>query len=222
MKDIIKKVTYRNWLIWSSFFVLFMFLLLNRQILTHLVNGDVLAIREFLIENLLYAYVFMLVIMIIQNTFTVFPLLLVITINITLFGFINGFLWSWISSLIAATIVFYSVRYLFQERLIEKFKKELIEKVDAKGFSYVFQARIFPLVPTSLVNVLGGLSTVRFWPFLLATTFGNFIYFFVLALIPAGLLSDDINETFIWVILVGAILVYYLIKLIVKKHNSST
>ncbi len=222
MKDIIKKVTYRNWLIWSSFFVLFMFLLLNRQILTYLVNGDVLAIREFLIENLLYAYVFMLVIMIIQNTFTVFPLLLVITINITLFGFINGFLWSWISSLIAATIVFYSVRYLFQERLIEKFKKKLIEKVDANGFSYVFQARIFPLVPTSLVNILAGLSTVRFWPFLLATTIGNFIYFFVLALIPAGLLSDTINETFIWVILVGAILVYYLIKLIVKKRSSST
>ncbi|WP_237740557.1 TVP38/TMEM64 family protein [Paenisporosarcina sp. TG-14] len=195
---------------------------MNRQILTYLVNGDVLAIREFLIENLLYAYVFMLVIMIIQNTFTVFPLLLVITINITLFGFINGFLWSWISSLIAATIVFYSVRYLFQERLIEKFKKKLIEKVDANGFSYVFQARIFPLVPTSLVNILAGLSTVRFWPFLLATTIGNFIYFFVLALIPAGLLSDTINETFIWVILVGAILVYYLIKLIVKKRSSST
>ncbi|WP_243840703.1 TVP38/TMEM64 family protein [Paenisporosarcina antarctica] len=195
---------------------------MNRQILTYLVNGDVLAIREFLIENLLYAYVFMLVIMIIQNTFTVFPLLLVITINITLFGFINGFLWSWISSLIAATIVFYSVRYLFQERLIEKFKKKLIEKVDANGFSYVFQARIFPLVPTSLVNILAGLSTVRFWPFLLATTIGNFIYFFVLALIPAGLLSDNINENFIWVILVGAILVYYLIKLTVKKHNSST
>ena len=222
MKGIIKKVTYKNWLIWSSFFILFMFLLLNRQILTYLVNGDVLAIREFLIENLLYAYVFMLVIMIIQNTFTVFPLLLVITINITLFGFINGFLWSWISSLIAATIVFYSVRYLFQERLIGKFKKELIEKVDANGFSYVFQARIFPLVPTSLVNILAGLSTVRFWPFILATTIGNFIYFFVLALIPAGLLSDNLNETFILVILVGAILVYYLIKLTVKKYNSST
>ena len=221
MKEAINKLTHKNWLVWGGLLLLLIFLVLNRQIITLLVNRDVEAIQDFLDDNLLYAYMFMLVIMILQNSFTVFPLLLVITINITLFGFIDGFLWSWISSVIAAIFVFYAVRYLFQERLIEKFKPELLEQIKANGFAYVFQARIFPLVPTSLVNILAGLSTVRFWPFILATTIGNFIYFFILSLIPAGLVSEEINETLIWVILVSAILLYYLFKLVRKKRKLS-
>ena len=219
MKEALNKFTNKNWLILGGFLLLLVFLIMNRQIITLLVNQDIEATQDFLDDNMLHAVVFMLVIMILQNSFTVFPLLLVISINITLFGFINGFLWSWISSIIAAIAVFYSVRYLFQERLIEKFKPELLKKIDANGFSYVFQARVFPLVPTSLVNILGGLSTVRIWPFILATTIGNFLFFFALALIPAGLLSEELDETLIWVVLIGAILAYYLFKLVRKKRK---
>lgn len=219
MKEAFSNITHKNWLIWGGFLLLLVFLILNRQIITLLVNRDIKATQDFLDDNMLYAVMFMLVIMILQNSFTVFPLILVISINITLFGFINGFLWSWITSIIAAIAVFYCVRYLFQERLIEKLKPELLEKIDANGFAYVFQARIFPLVPTSLVNILAGLSTVKIWPFVLATTIGNFLYFFALALIPAGLLSEEIDETLIWVVLVGAILMYYLFKLVRKKRN---
>ncbi|WP_075620262.1 TVP38/TMEM64 family protein [Paenisporosarcina indica] len=215
------RVTHKKWLVWSGLFLLLIFLVLNRQIILLLVNQDVVAIRDFLDNNLIYAYLFLLIIMTIQNSFTVFPLLLVISINISLFGFVSGFLWSWISSVIAAAIVFYGVRYLFQEMLIEKFRPELLEKIDANGFAYVFQGRIFPLVPTSMVNILAGLSTVRFWPFFLGTTFGNFIYFFFLSLIPAGLLSDQLNETVIWIILISGILIYYLIKLVRKKRKPS-
>lgn len=219
MKEAFSNITHKNWLIWGGFLLLLIFLIMNRQIITLLVNQDIEATQEFLDDNMLYAVLFMLVIMILQNSFTVFPLLLVISINITLFGFINGFIFSWISSLIAAIAVFYGVRNLFQERLIEKFKPELLKKIDANGFSYVFQARVFPLVPTSLVNILSGLSTVRFWPFILATIIGNFIYFFALSLIPAGLLSEQVNETLIWVVLIGAILAYYLFKLVRKKRK---
>ena len=219
MKEALNKFTNKNWLILGGFLLLLVFLIMNRQIITLLVNQDIEATQDFLDDNMLHAVVFMLVIMILQNSFTVFPLLLVISINITLFGFINGFLWSWISSVIAAIAVFYSVRYLFQERLIAKFKPELLKKIDANGFSYVFQARVFPLVPTSLVNILGGLSTVRIWPFILATTIGNFLFFFALALIPAGLLSEELDETLIWVVLIGAILAYYLFKLVRKKRK---
>ena len=221
MKKSINKFKHKSWLVWFGLFVLLVFLILNRQIILLLVDQDVEAIQDFLDNNLLYAYLFMLVIMIIQNSFTVFPLVLVITINISLFGFANGFLWSWISSIIAAFLVFYGVRYLFQENLIDKFKPELLKRVGANGFAYVFQARVFPLVPTSLVNILAGLSTVRFWPFFFATAIGNFIYFSILSLIPAGLLSDQFNETVIWIILISAILLYYLFKLVRKRRKQA-
>jgi len=222
MKQTTNKITHKKGLIWGGLFLLLVFLILNRQIIMLLVNQDVVAIEAFLDNNLLYAYLFLLVIMIIQNSFTVFPLLLVISINISLFGFTNGFLWSWVSSVIAAILVFYGVRYLFQARLIDKFKPQLLEKIDANGFAYVFQARIFPLVPTSFINILAGLSTVRFWPFLFATAIGNFIYFFILSLIPAGVLSDQFDETIIWVVLVSAILLYYLVKLVRKRRRPSS
>ncbi len=220
MKHVFQKTVYKNWLIWLGFALLVLFLILNRRIFTLLMNQDVEGTQAYLNHNLVYAILFMLIIMIFQNSFTVFPLVLVITINIMLFGVVQGFLWSWFSSIIAGVIVFYGVRYLFQDRLIEKFKPELLERVNENGFSYIFQARIFPLVPTSVVNILAGLSTVKFKPFFIATSIGNFIYFFMLALIPAGLLSDQLDETTIWITLIGAILLYYFIKLIFNKHKS--
>jgi uncharacterized membrane protein YdjX (TVP38/TMEM64 family) len=62
---------------------------------------------------------------------------------------------------------------------------------------------------------------VRIWPFVFATTIGNFLYFFALALIPAGLLSEELDETLIWVVLIGGILAYYLFKLVRKKRKLS-
>ena len=157
----------------------------------------------FLMSNMAYAFFFMFLVMVIQNSFTVFPLILVITINLKLIWFYQWFLWSWLTSVLASILVFYGVRYIFQGMIIEKFNPKLIEKVDANGFAYVFQARIFPFVPTSLVNILAGLSTIRIMPFTIATALGNSLYFFALALIPAGIIKADLNEYVVWVIILG-------------------
>ena len=218
MKKVMKFIK-KQWLIWMGLLLLLLFLISNQDLITALLNRDVETIRFFLDNHLWYAFLFMFIIMVIQNSFTVFPLILVITINLTLFGFINGFLWSWFSSVIASIVVFYGVRYIFQGLIIEKFNPKLISKIEANGFAYVFQARIFPFVPTSLVNILGGLSTIRIFPFVLATSIGNFIYFFLLALIPAGLLSINLSEFEIWVLILSAIVLYYLIKLVRGKRK---
>lgn len=216
------KFTKKQSLIWFGLLFLLLFFVFNQNLITSLINRDVEATRHFLDHHLWYAFLFMFLIMVIQNSFTVFPLILVITINITLFGFMNGFLWSWFSSIIASIAVFYGVRYIFRDMIMEKFNPKLIEKVDANGFAYVFQARIFPFFPTSLVNILAGLSTIRLYPFLFATSIGNFIYFFLLALIPAGIISADLNEYVIWVMILSAVLLYYLFKFFRKKRKLSS
>lgn len=216
------KFTKKQSLIWFGLLFLLLFFVFNQNLITSLINQDVEATQHFLDHHLWYAFLFMFLIMIIQNSFTIFPLILVITINITLFGFMNGFLWSWFSSIIASIIVFYGVRYIFRDMIMGKFNPKLIEKVDGNGFAYVFQARIFPFVPTSLVNILAGLSTIRLYPFLLATAIGNFLYFFLIALIPAGILSSDLNEYEIWVIILAVVLMYYLFKFFRKKRKLSS
>lgn len=221
MKKIINKLSRKQWLLWSGYLFLLLFFVLNQDLIKLLLAGDVNNIRTFLHTNMNYAFIFMALVMLIQNSFTVFPLILVITINVTLFGFLNGFLWSWFTSMLSAVIVFYGARYILQDIIIEKFNPKLLEKVDASGFAYVFQARIFPFVPTSLVNILGGLSTIRMLPYIIATALGNFLYFFVLALIPAGILKANFNEYIIWVAILGVVLLYYFIKLVRKKRKDA-
>jgi uncharacterized membrane protein YdjX (TVP38/TMEM64 family) len=175
--------------------VLGIFVLLQNNVLFEaILKGDLQKIKRFVGDNQFFILLFSTVVMIIQNTFTVIPLILVITLNITFFGFLLGFLWSWVTSILAAIVIFFLVRYLFQSWLLNKVDEKLVEKIEKKGFIYVFEARIFPFVPTSLVNILAGVSSINFTSFLLGTLIGNFIYFFVLALIPAGFLSSSVNE----------------------------
>jgi len=192
----------------------------DNPLLNAVLDGNVRKVRTMLEGNMLYAYLFMLLIMIIQNSFTIIPLILVITINLALFGFIQGFLWSWFTSVVAAYIICVCVRFVFKNRVIKRFNPEHIEKMEQNAFKYVFQARVFPFVPTSLINILAGLSSVHYKPFVLGTTLGNFIYFFVLALIPAGLLSADISLYMLAVIVIFIFGLYYVFKRIYKGHKN--
>ena len=183
-------------------------------------DGNVRYIRSILEGNMLYAYLFMLLIMIIQNSFTIIPLILVITINLALCGSIQGFLWSWFTTVAAANIICVWVRFIFTNKVIKCFNPEHIEKIEQNAFKYVFQARVFPFVPTSFINILAGLSSVHYKPFVFATALGNFIYFFVLALIPAGLLSADINLYMLAVLVIFIFGLYYVFKRIYKGHKN--
>ncbi|MCM3601489.1 VTT domain-containing protein [Robertmurraya korlensis] len=181
----------------------------NTPLFEAILKGDLQKIKTFVGNNRISILLFSTFIMIIQNSFTIIPLLLVITINITFFGFLLGFLWSWLTSILAAILIFFLVRYLFQGWLLSKVDEKLVEKVENKGFIYVFEARIFPFIPTSLVNILAGVSSIKFSSFLLGTLFGNFIYFFVLALIPVGFLSSTVNEYILGGILLLCLIFYY-------------
>ena len=195
-------------------------LLVNRDVFNALLDGDTETIRATLAGNSLYAYFFMMVVMTVQNSFTIIPLILVITLNIALFGAVNGFLWSWLTSILAGVLVFICVRFLFRSMLIHRFSLELIKKVEENGFTYVFQARIFPFVPTSLINILAGLSSVRFKHFLLGTIAGNFLFFIFLSLIPAGILTADLNEYEIGMLLFLGITIFIALRRIFIKKKS--
>ncbi|WP_310194857.1 VTT domain-containing protein [Neobacillus niacini] len=144
--------------------------------------------------------------MVIQNSFTIIPLIIIITLNYALFGFVNGLIWSWFTSIIAAGIWFFGSRYFFNDWVQKKSNPELLTKMEQNGLLFVFQARIIPFVPTSLINILSGLSSITFKHFIIGTMFGNLIFFFVLSLIPAGLMEGNMEQNIllgIAIILVG-------------------
>lgn len=214
---LLNRLTKGQWLLVSFLILLLLFFGLNPELFGLLIDGDVEKIRHFFRKNIGFALVFMALVMLIQNSFITLPLIFVITVNVALFGFMNGFLWSWLTSIMASIVVYYCVRYVFQKAITERYQAKIIDKMDTNGFVYVFQARIFPFVPTSLVNILAGLSTIRILPFILATSLGNFLYFFVLALIPAGILSSTWNEYVIWAVIIALIVLYYFVKVTRNK-----
>ena len=199
-----------------SIIAVIILIVFNTEWFEFIKNGDIDSIVE---ENLFYSLFITLIIMIIQNTFTIIPLILVITINYTLYGFFNGFIWSWFTSMIGAAMMFMGSRYLFQDWVLKKMKPTLLTKIEKNGFLFVFQARIMPFIPTSLINILGGLSSIQFKPFILGTTFGNFIYFFVLSLIPAGLMNVNLNDYVLEAIFLITLVSYFVFKKRLKRKN---
>jgi uncharacterized membrane protein YdjX (TVP38/TMEM64 family) len=160
-------------------------------------------------------FFFTFIIMVIQNSFTIIPLIIIISINYALFGFFNGLMWSWFTSIIAAGIWFFGSRYFFNEWVQKKTNPETLAKMEQNGLLFVFQARIIPFVPTSLINILSGLSSITFKHFIIGTMFGNLIFFFVLSLIPAGLMEGNMEQNILLgltLILVGIVFFYRLKK----------
>lgn len=207
--------------IWKKILSLFaiiiaVFLIIhNTETFRLLRNEDLDTIILSLRNTTFSKFFFTFIIMVIQNSFTVIPLIIIITINYALFGFLNGLIWSWLTSIIAAGIWFFGSRYFFNDWVQRKTNPEILAKMEKNGFLFVFQARIIPFVPTSLINILSGLSSITFKHFIIGTMFGNLIFFFVLSLIPAGLMEGNMEQNVllgIAIILVGFVVIIRLKK----------
>lgn len=157
----------------------------------HLLNGEFVEVFDS--NNMWVLIPLTLVLMIVQNLFTVIPFVLLISLNIVLYGFTLGYVWSVVTSLVGATVCFYAVRFWFQSTLMSKVSDAVKERVERSGFAYVFLARIIPFVPTSLINIAAGVSTMSFPHFFISTLLGNTIYIFVLGLIAYGVMNIELQ-----------------------------
>jgi len=160
--------------------ILLLFLLLKQSGFT-VTDLTPETIRTIAHNNIVLILLIMLVIMILQNLFTFIPLILVITANITLFGFWKGYLYGCFCSVIGSTLIFLSIRYLFQDAFSNSVTKKYQEKIEEKGFIFVLLGRILPFMPTNLINFASGLSNIKISHFVMATSVGNMIYGLVLA-----------------------------------------
>jgi uncharacterized membrane protein YdjX (TVP38/TMEM64 family) len=204
----VKKLKHRIKFVLSvSFFLLIIFLVANKDVIQIFFAGDIEEIGSKLDDHFLPMFVITFLLLIIQNFITFIPLILILSVNIAFYGFVYGLIWSWFASVVAATLIFICARYFFKERLEKRINDAIKQKAEERGFMYVLLARIFPFVPTNLVNIVSGISSISFKDFLLATSLGNFVYFFALSLLPLGLFSLDI-ELILLLICISLAIVY--------------
>lgn len=157
---------------------------------------DILSIEKFFPESLFMCLLFTLFIMIVQNLFTVVPLILVIKLNMSLFGFTYGYMWSVLTSIVASLFTYYIFRKWSINWIIRTPKYSVwLDRIAQGGYLYVFLGRVTPFVPTSIINIAAGLSQISIKHFLISTIVGNGLYFFILALVTQGLLSGELQNS---------------------------
>ncbi len=178
-----------------------------------LLQGDLQAMRELAGDSIGLLLLTTLALMIIQNVFTIIPLILLISVNVTLFGFTYGYIWSWVCSIIGGIVAFLAARYWFHDWFAKRLQARIQEKLEANGLLFVFLGRIMPFVPTSIINIAAGISTIRMSHFVYSTMIGNLLYFFLLAFVALGVLSIRMEKMVIYVLGGSAVLGYVLYRI---------
>lgn len=177
----------------------------------------ILAIAQ---NNIIFILLIMLFIMILQNLFTFIPLVLVITVNISLLGFWFGYLFSCLCSVIGSTLIFLSIRYMFPNLFSHSRLKMYEEKIKENGFRFVLFGRIFPFLPTNLINITSGLSSIKLSHFIAATTLGNMIYGLVLSSASISVIAMFAKHPYLTSLGLIVIILLYISFLLVKKKKS--
>lgn len=154
-----------------------------------IINGDIDALREMSSNDLIQILTITFIAMLLQNLLTVIPLILLATINVAMFGLGYGYLWTWLSSVVAATIVFFLTRYWLQSWLMRKVRSSIKERITRDGMIYVLVCRLIPVMPSSLINMAAGASSIRFLHFFVGTLIGNLLFMAALAGVTVGIME---------------------------------
>jgi len=118
------------------------------------------------------------------------PLVAFVLANAATYGFVTGFLLSWTGTVLGSFIVFMFIRQLAHRRLLallEKSKKIrlMLDWIDCRGVSAVFFMSSIPFAPSSLTNVVVGLSKMNAYSFFYATMLGKVVMIAIVTFIGA-------------------------------------
>jgi uncharacterized membrane protein YdjX (TVP38/TMEM64 family) len=176
-------------LLWTAVVLIIVIMFIQTDTVSILLSGDPEELQKLSRGSMLMLMFITFALMIAQNFFPVIPLLLLVSMNVSIFGLNEGYIWSWFISIIGAIIAFTITRYWFQSLFHKYVSDSIKQRIEAHGFWFVILGKLLPFMPSSLVNIAAGGSSVRFNNFFLATIIGNTVYYCLLYLISQGLLN---------------------------------
>ncbi|MBM7554101.1 TVP38/TMEM64 family protein [Thalassobacillus pellis] len=130
----------------------------------------------------------------IESFLPILPLVAFVLANAVAYGLLKGFFYSWIGSSVGAIIVFTIIRRLGKKRFMQfiserKQVKRVTSWVEEHGFGPLFLLMCFPFSPSSIINVVAGLSGVSRQQFVLAVLLGKSVMIFTIAYVGASIRS---------------------------------
>lgn len=155
------------------------------------------------------------------------PLVVFIFANSAAYGLLKGFLYSWIGSSLGSIAVFLLIRKYGHKKVLVKIKqnKQVVHVtnwVDKRGFTPLFLLLCFPFSPSSVINIVAGLSKINIFKFILAVLMGKALMIFSVAYIGSSIFEFAENPKKTIIVSVGIILFWLIGKFIEKKIEKRT
>lgn len=141
-----------------------------------------------------YAVVISFFLMIFQSIAAPLPAFLITFANATVFGWWQGAILSWTSAMAGAAICFFIARLLGREVVEKLINKLALQQIDQFFLDFgkhtILISRLLPFVSFDLISYAAGLTSIRFWSFMIATGIGQLpatiIYYYVGGMLTGG------------------------------------
>lgn len=129
------------------------------------------------------------------------PLFIFVAGNALAYGFLLGFLYSWIGVSLGSIAVFFVIRKFARHRFIKVVSKydklqSTMHWFERRGFGAVFLIYCFPFTPSAIVNVVAGFSQMNPISFILAVSLGKMVMILIISYIGHdffGLLKSPVE-----------------------------
>ena len=157
-------------------------------------TGNFSAMRSFIAQYGPYAMLVSSLLMIFQSLAAPLPAFFITLTNANLFGWWQGCILSFASSMIGAAMCFFIARILGRdivEKICTKGALAQIEEFFSKyGKKCILVARLLPFISFDVVSYAAGLTSMGFWGFFLATGIGQapacIVYSYVGGMLTGG------------------------------------
>ena len=165
-----------------------------------------------------------ILLVLLESIIPVLPLGVFITLNINAFGFLFGFLLSWMATCIGCILSFYLFRFLLQDRFFRLLKKkkakhlkDTIVKISKIPFSNLVVLIALPFTPAFLINIAAGLSKMSSEKFVIAILLGKISIVYFWGYIGKSILESVTDIKTIITVSFMLLIAYFLSKLVGKK-----
>ncbi len=160
---------------------------------------------------------------VLEAFFPVLPLVGFVIINVAVFGFFFGYLYSWIGNCLGSFLLFLLLRKAGARRMNEKISRSkyrsTLEKVKKKQLNLLFLLYCFPFTPSFLLSGSAALTNMRTEMFLAILLPSKFVMLLSLAFIGQNVRSFFENPAKSLFFIIFIVLMNLLVKYLFEKYE---
>lgn len=164
------------------------------------------------------------ILIILESILPILPLCVFITLNCMTFGYVAGYIISWIFTCLGCLLSFTIIEKGFKnwfDRKIRSMKaaNKIMKVVEKCNVSELAMIVAVPFTPAFLVNIAAGLSKMDVKKFMIGICIGKLFMVYFWAFIGTNLIQSLTNPIIIVKVIFMLIIAYVLSKIVTKKFN---